>query len=135
MVTTTIPYGGIGVPLNEVSDDFAQIELYAGVASSFFDDYPTAATTDLAAFSVVGLNATGDLALALNDKTVQAIGVLMTPVSPTAGVAGTAAVALDGCFNPAALVWDATYDDDAKKAAAFRGAPSPTQITTQKTVG
>ena len=39
-----------------------------------------------------------------------------------------------GCFNIDALVWDASFDTDAKKLAAFRGAPTPTTILTAKRV-
>lgn len=37
-----------------------------------------------------------------------------------------------GCFNLDALVWDASFDTDAKKKAAFEGAPTPTQIIVAK---
>ena len=130
-----IPYGDVGQAAYDVSDDLTVQELYTGTHSSFFSDFPYAESTELSAFSVVGVNADGDLALATEDKTVQAIGVLMAPVLSAAGETGSAPIARDGCFNPAALVWDSSYDDDAKIAAAFEGAPSPTQITTQKIVG
>ena len=37
-----------------------------------------------------------------------------------------------GCFNMDALVWDASYNTDAEKAAAFAGAPTPTTIIVAK---
>jgi hypothetical protein len=33
-----------------------------------------------------------------------------------------------GCFNPLALTWDASYSTNGEKLAAFRGAPTPTNI-------
>jgi hypothetical protein len=135
MALVTIPYGSVGQPAREVSNDLQQVELFTGVTSSFFTDLPYAEDTDLPAWSVVGVDGSGDLVLALNDKTVQVLGVLFAPVLSGTGETGTATIARDGCFNPAALNWDVSYDTDAKKAVAFDGAPSPTQITTQAILG
>lgn len=40
----------------------------------------------------------------------------------------------DGTWNPNALVWDASFNDDAKKKAAFDGAPAPTAIIIAKNI-
>ena len=37
-----------------------------------------------------------------------------------------------GVVNPDALVWPASYDTDAKKFAAFDGAPTPTDIIVRR---
>ena len=39
-----------------------------------------------------------------------------------------------GHFNMDALVWPASYDTDAKKLAAFDGAPSPSQILVSRVI-
>lgn len=63
---------------------------------------------------------------------VRAIGVLAH--AATLGASGTANghVWYSGAFNQDALVWDASFDTDAKKEAAFRGAPTPTTIIIAK---
>lgn len=54
-----------------------------------------------------------------------AIGLCMTPMT-----AETTSVQVlrTGVLNGDALVWDVSYDTPAKKVAAFRGAPTPTNI-------
>lgn len=63
----------------------------------------------------------------------KAAGVLMYPV--TTGGSGdklVARVLRSACVNPDRLVWDASFDTDAKKYAAFEGSPSPTQFVLRK---
>lgn len=135
---TNIPYGAAGMADFEQSGVFQQIELFAGtVPAPFTEAYPVGASTDLPAFSVVGLNGSGNLVLADPGAgtPIPAIGVTTAPV--TTGVGETASVAIfrAGCFNPAALNWGAWFNSDARKLAAFRGAATPTNITIRKTVG
>ena len=85
--------------------------------------------TILAQFAVVGLSSSGDITAAIKDVT-PAIGVLTQSVVQT--LAGSVPVFYSGCFNPDVLVWDASYATDADKAAAFSGAPTPTQILIRK---
>lgn len=63
---------------------------------------------------------------------IDPIGVLITAISSGAGESGRAPVWRAGNFNPDALVWHGSFDTDAKKAAAFRGSPSPTNIIVRK---
>jgi hypothetical protein len=62
---------------------------------------------------------------------VRAITILTAPVLDVGAVQSVAGFRA-GCFNPAALNWHASYDTDDKKAAAFRGAPTPTNILIRK---
>lgn len=106
--------------------------ILAGDAPLVFATVETVATTqDLAALTVVGFNGSGEIIPAVLGTT-EAVGVLVYP-QDTSGGAHTAQVYRGGNFNPDRLVWDATYDTDAKKAKAFEGAPSPTQIVITKT--
>lgn len=59
---------------------------------------------------------------------VKPIGVL--PQAVALGATGTlnAPTWYSGCFNRDALVWHGSYDSNAKKEAAFRDAPTPTNI-------
>ncbi|MFG1332028.1 hypothetical protein V5F41_12350 [Xanthobacter autotrophicus] len=59
---------------------------------------------------------------------IDPIGVLITAIASGAGETGRAPIWRAGNFNPAALTWHASFDTDAKKAAAFRGSPAPTNI-------
>jgi hypothetical protein len=64
---------------------------------------------------------------------VRALGVLAHAASLGANPAvGRGQVWYSGAFNMDALVWDDSFDTDAKKEAAFRGAPTPTTIIIAK---
>ena len=63
-----------------------------------------------------------------------AIGIAMAPVSTDAGETKTVEILRAGVLNPAALAWDASYDTAAKRQAAFRGAPAPTNIIVKASV-
>lgn len=127
-----IPYGDVGFASFEQGVTFNSQELFSGPTPLVVTrDYPVAADTTLAAFSVVGLNGTGKVVLAEQDGAPQAIGITTGPIVP--GV-GTTSVALfiAGNFNPAALTWDASFTTDAHKRAAFDAAPAPTNIIIRK---
>lgn len=52
--------------------------------------------------------------------------ILAQPIFIADGDTMTFAVYREGHFNMDQLVWDSSYDTDAKKAAAFEGSVSPT---------
>lgn len=60
-----------------------------------------------------------------------AIGIAFGEVTTAAGEAATLEVLRGGCLNPDAINWPASYDTALKRANAFEGAPSPTQIKIQ----
>lgn len=130
---TTIPYQS-GIAGFEVGDSFTSQELFnAAIPLPVTEDFPVKASSDLAAFSVVGLDADGNLAMAKTTSTaVVPLGVLTMAAKTASGETTRAAIYRAGNFNPAALVWHADYDSDAKKAAAFRGSPTPTNIVIRK---
>lgn len=131
-MTTNIPYGDVGFPVFEQGVDFASIELFSGPTPyPVTEDFPVAANTVLAAFSVVGLDGTGKVVLAEQDGAPQAIGITTGPTITGVG-ATSVAVFRAGNFNPAALTWHSSYTTDAYKAAAFRAAPAPTNIVIRK---
>lgn len=100
----------------------------------FVVDMPVALNQTLAAYTAVGLDASGNVVPALVDtvtpaNTIQAIGIIMYPV--TTGASGDLPVGRilrGGCLNPDLIVWDDSYDTLEKKLEAFNGAPAPTQI-------
>lgn len=139
MANVTPPYADRGVASFEVLDTYLQNNLLAGnhpeLKPAF--SYPMANSTTFAQFSVVGLNAAGNIALAVMgsvdpDDDIKPIGVL--PHAVALGATGTmnAPVWYSGCFDMDALVWDDSYDTEAKKLAAFQGSPTPTTILVAK---
>lgn len=135
----TIPNqeAGLGIPTHTTED----INAIPGplFLSSHPDpltqDYLVAASQTLAAFQVVGFDANKRLIPAVLGTTA-AIGVMAQAVTSPAGTDYVGAkVFRGGHFNHLRLVWDATYDTEAKKIMAFEGAPTPTNIKigTQKT--
>ena len=126
-----IPYGNAGIASFEQGAAYGSVELFSGSTPlPTTEDFAVQAGVALPVFSVVGLSG-GYLVLAKDDKSVQAIGVTTAPVGAGA-TDQSIAIYRAGCFNPAALNWDASYTTDAKKAAAFRAAPTPTDILIRK---
>lgn len=69
------------------------------------------------------------LAGGLDQAGVRSIGItIFDVVTPSSGSKIGAPIYRGGCFNPALINWPASFDTDAKKFAAFNGAPSPTDI-------
>lgn len=139
MATINVPYADPGRAAFEVLDTYTQGFLLAGNHPELAPAYgfPLANDTTFAQFSVVGLDGSGELALAVTgsvdpEDDIQGIGVLAHAASLGGTGSGTGQVWYSGCFNMDALVWDDSFDTDAKKEAAFRGAPTPTNIIVAK---
>lgn len=133
MAVTNIPYAGAGIASFEQNDGFAQAELFnSAIPEPVTEDFPVGPNTVLPAFSVVGLSG-GNLVLAQTSGTaVVPIGVTTAPVATGAGQTDRIAIYRQANLNPDALTWHADYDTDAKRAAAFRGSPTPTNIIIRK---
>ena len=132
-MTTNLPYSDPGAAAFEdlgdfQNDQFLLLGQHPKLAT--FPLKPTSGVLPLAPFTVVTLSG-GKIAAATSG--VPATGVLMhgIPVGGDANLSG-APVAYSGNFNIDALVWDASFDTDAKKLAAFTGSTSPTQIVLGK---
>jgi hypothetical protein len=120
-----VEYGTDTVPHQEVtgrSNAAAVVGLVAneaGVAGN------TIATTEVgtgASFGAVTLLG------GLDTGGIKAAYVLAHAASLGATGSGNGQCWYSGCFNPDALVWDDSFQTAAQKAAAFRGAPTPTNI-------
>ena len=142
MATFTAPDRSwdIGVPKKETHDFGVTAHglIIGETPPQFTVDMVTAYSQTLAAYTIVGQNAAGEIIPAVwnadPEVAVQAIGILLYPV--TTGASGTKPVARvlrSGAINPlyAGLVWPASYNTEAKKMNAFEGAPSPTQFITR----
>lgn len=119
-----------GVPSQSAEDiTSVDVALFTGSAPApLTQDLLVAASQTLAAYSLVGFDVNGRLVPALLGTT-PAIGILVAAITTSASTTYAGApVYRGGCFNPDKLVWPASYDTDAKKFAAFNGAPTPTNI-------
>lgn len=96
------------------------VELVAKVAGQPGDTIATTETLTNGAFGAATLGG-GQGAGA------KAVGVMAGAITTT-GAEAMAPVLRGGHFNGDFLTWDASFDSDAKKKAAFEGANSPTQI-------
>ena len=76
---------------------------------------------------MVGLDGSGRIIPAVLGTTA-AIGITTAPIVTGAGQNPKLQIIRGGHFNGDMLVWGATYNTDAKKIAAFRGAATPTNI-------
>lgn len=113
-------------------------ETYGNTEEVRFGDTPYTTTTvnatgvlNLALYSVVSYDGT---TIALADETVagDAYGVLTAPVVLAAGETTTVDLIRTGHLSMDALVWDASFDTDAKKKVAFEAGLSPTLFVSKK---
>ena len=132
MANVKVPYIEAGLASFEELDTYTQGFLLSGDHPRLAS-YPMTAATDqvFQQFEVVGYNGDNELVPAVNGS-VQAIGVITQALDTTDREGVTVPTFYSGCFNPDALVWDASYATDADKLNAFVGAPTPTQITCRK---
>ena len=94
----------------------------------FVVDMPVALSQTLAAYTAVGLDASGNIVRAVH-PTTPAIGIIMFPVTTGAsGALPVGRILRGGCVNPDVIVWDASYNTPERRLEAFNGAPTPTQI-------
>lgn len=94
-------------------------------------DLVAAASQTIPALTPVGRNGAGALVPAVSGTTA-AIGITITDVVTAAASTKGIPVYRAGCFNPDKLNWPESYDTDAKKFAAFEGAPTPTNIVIRR---
>ncbi len=105
---------------------YTPFQLFAGEAKIVTQDYPVAAATVLQKYQVVGVvTATGLLVPhdpAASDGSQNAVGITCQPKA-----AGSAQknhpIYVGGCFNAAALVWNAATDTMPERRAAFARTP------------
>ena len=107
----------------------------ATIADLFTGDEPGIVTQDLivaasqtiAALTPVMFDGSGRLVPAVSGTVAVGIAIIALTTDASTTYKGLK-VYRAGCFNPNRLNWPASYDTEAKKMAAFAGAPSPTQI-------
>ena len=102
------------------------VTLTARQAGALGNQIATTETSAAASFAATTLTGGRD------QGGIRAIGVLAHAAALGASGSLNGQVWYSGCFNQDALVWDASFDTDAKKQAAFFGAPTPTTIIVAK---
>lgn len=134
MSATTIPQREAGIAAFETNDGFVSTELFnSAIPAPVTEDFLVAASTTLVRGAVVGVDGSGNLVMAKTSSTaVVPIGVLVNSVATGVGQTDRVPVYRAGNFNMDALTFHADYDTDAKKAAAFRGSPAPTNVIVRK---
>lgn len=109
-----------------LSDTFGELIVFTGDTPVSTTPEVVAAAAisgaDLPAYTVVGLNGSGELVKAVYNanpaNAVYPIGITTATVKQGA-TNRNVGVYRAGMFNPDALVWDATYNTDALKKRAF----------------
>lgn len=134
-VDTTIPNGEPGVA------SFAS-ETFGNANEPRFGDAPVTTTNititasgaaiDLAIYSVLNLAGTALADYNVTRDAGSANYILAEPISIADGDSMTVPVYRTGHWDMDALVWDASYDTEAKKKAAFEGSVSPTIFVGKK---
>ena len=137
-VDTKIPYGEPGVA------SFAS-ESFGNNPEPFFGDTPVTTTNititasgadiDLGLYSVLNLAGTALADYAATRDAGCANYILAEPIFIADGDSMTVPVYRTGYFDQDALTWDASYDTDAKKKAAFEGSVSPGIFIGKKAFG
>jgi hypothetical protein len=132
MADVKIPYSEPGLAAFQQLDSYLQGFLLSGSDPKLEPGFPMeiAVGQALQQFQVLGLSG-GKLVPAVLGTTA-AMCVCTQAVAAPTGAGVKVPIWFAGCFNPDALVWDATYNTDDKKANAFMGAPSPTRILIRK---
>lgn len=141
-MTVTLPYlsQGAGIPRQD-SDTIVSSgkDLFVGdEPRRFTQDKPVAASTTIKDLEVVGFNASGNLVPAVYDATyeengVRPIGIAVLGITtPSSGALKGLPIYRAGCVNIDAIEWPASFDTDAKKFAAFEGAPTPTNFVLRR---
>ena len=129
------PYPERGLASFEALDEFQTTDMLLGGHSPALligQNLPVEAGDTFEKFEVVGLNEAGFIKPATADKTVQAGFVVTQAITGSADMQTKVPCFHQGNFNPDALVWDESFDTDAKKEMAFFGASAPTQIIVTK---
>jgi hypothetical protein len=124
---TQIPFGAPGVASFD-NDAFTPVtQLLLSNTPPMATRIHTMSTgLDEAIYTVVGL--TGGEIVPAESGVVQAIGFTAFAMDEAASAGKKGQIVVHAHVNINALVWPASYDTEAKKLAAFDGAPAPTNI-------
>ncbi|MGL5629258.1 MAG: head decoration protein [Plesiomonas shigelloides] len=118
-----IDLGNIGIAGRRVGDEFVTLEWMTGEKQVVTRDYTCAETNKaVATYTAMGkVTATGKVKVAVQTATDGSQIVIGFAARPMTSKATEQSIDLfvEGMFNPEMVVWDGTFDTDAKKAAAM----------------
>lgn len=105
-----------------------------GVPTTTHRTVKSTGAATFALYSVVNIAADGELSLAEFDGTdgSNATAILATAAAFTAGQSMSLPFYREGHWEQDGLVWDASFDTDAKKQSAFENTISPTIFISKK---
>ena len=116
-----------GVPSVETRTNPASVRLINGTEIGIAHEVlEVAASQTIGYLEPVALDADGLVIPAVSGA--PAIGISMAEATTAASGTKTVSVLRAGVLNPAAVAFGPSYDTAAKREAAFRGAPAPTNI-------
>jgi hypothetical protein len=133
MVDVKVPYPEVGVAAFEQLDTYVAGFLLSGAHPPLSTGVPMEVKPDeaLKQFHVVAMGEDGLVPAVWSADpadAMQAVGVVTQAVTGDAAGGTTVPMFYTGHFDPEALVWHPSFDTPDKKAKAFNGAPTPTQI-------
>lgn len=122
-----------GIPFTDSWDNKPAERLINGTEIQVASEVlPVAANQEIGYLQPVALDAEENLTIAVAGS--PAIGISMGQVTTGDTDEKTLTVLRAGVLNPAAIAFHESYDTAAKKAAAFRGAPAPTNIIVKASI-
>ncbi|RVC69780.1 hypothetical protein EN759_06655 [Mesorhizobium sp. M00.F.Ca.ET.038.03.1.1] len=100
-------------------------------------DLQAAANQTLEAYTPVGFDGSGNLVPAVIDtvtpaNSIKAIGITLFKIVIPNGQNPGLPILRSGCLAKHMINWPASFDTDAKKFAAFAGAPTPTNVVVRE---
>lgn len=126
-----IPQAQPGVAHFELSDDYVNTHILNGEHPALSPAISGESGAAIERWQVVGYDASGNIVPATWDAypadAIQAIGVATNATTATA-MSERVLYWYAGHFNLSLLVFDATFDTEAKRLAAFAGSPNPSQL-------
>ena len=124
-----IPQAQPGVAHFELSDDYVNTHILNGEHPALSPAISGESGAAIERWQVVGYDASGDIVPATWDAdpadAIQAIGVA---TNATTAAGERVLYWYAGHFNLSLLVFDATFDTEAKRLGAFAGSPNPSQL-------
>ncbi len=132
-----LDYSKVGIAAYEDGDSFTDIPLFTGDREVHNETFTVALNQTIPAYTVVAKDANGDLVPAVygaGDSTATPVAIALVGVATDGTTKADIPGYTGGTFNPDYLVWDASYDTDAKKLAAF-GEASDSNIAIKKMRG
>lgn len=135
MADVKIPSNDPGIAgfATESYESAAEPRYGEGVPTTTHQTVTAVADVTFKLYSVVNINEDGEITLAEHDGTSSnATAILAAPAVFEDGDSMSLPFYREGHWAMDGLVWDASFDTDAKKAKAFEGSVSPTIFISKK---